>query len=204
MRQSLVVRGNPGGAAPRPASSPLPFPCCRRCCCCCCRCRWVSPLPLRTAGAPPAAARAPPHPGTKSCSASCRPPCACLRWRGRRWQAAAELGGDTGSAGTAAHMACRRGQSVAHRRGQQRRGVQGMRARQHSHSSQPTRWAEGQHIPRQAHTQQHPPAPHSSVPPAFTVARPLGPRMWNCSCTCSRPSLSLYTLRAGQQAAGAE
>lgn len=31
--------------------------------------------------------------------------------------------------------------------------------------------------------------------PAFTVARPLGPRIWNCSCTCSRPSLSLYTLQ---------
>ena len=32
-------------------------------------------------------------------------------------------------------------------------------------------------------------------PPALTVARPAGPLMWNCSCTCSRPSPSLYTLQ---------
>lgn len=31
-------------------------------------------------------------------------------------------------------------------------------------------------------------------PPALTVARPDGPRSWNCSCTCSRPSASLYSL----------
>lgn len=38
--------------------------------------------------------------------------------------------------------------------------------------------------------------------PVLTVARPEGPRMWNCSCTCSRPSLSLYTLQ-GVAVAGA-
>ena len=32
-------------------------------------------------------------------------------------------------------------------------------------------------------------------PPALTVARPAGPLMRNCSCTCSRPSPSLYTLQ---------
>lgn len=36
--------------------------------------------------------------------------------------------------------------------------------------------------------------------PALTVARPEGPRMWNCSCTCSLPSLSLYSLRAAKRA----
>lgn len=38
--------------------------------------------------------------------------------------------------------------------------------------------------------------------PAFTVARPEGPRMWNCSCTCSRPSPSLYTLQDRKGAGG--